>query len=112
MPVQAIPLALTAGLYPFRLAVLLLLAEAERYKGGVTVFLARADICMLAIGFAIVLALHGAGLGQQGRQSPRYGLRLGIWRRVRGRGSSAGSPAAEAEEERSIEGDSPLKKAA
>ena len=33
MPVQAIPLALTASLYPFGLAVLLLLAEAERHKG-------------------------------------------------------------------------------
>lgn len=78
MPVQAIPLALTASLYPFGLAVLLLLAEAERYKGRVTVFLAGAAICTLAIGFAVVFALHGAGLGQQGQQSPRYGLRLGI----------------------------------
>ena len=31
MPVQAIPLALIASLYPFGLAVVLLLAEAERY---------------------------------------------------------------------------------
>jgi arginine exporter protein ArgO len=78
MPVQAIPLALTASLYPFGLAVLLLLAEAERYKGRVTVFLAGAAICTLAIGFAVVFALHGAGLGQHGQQSPRYGLRLAI----------------------------------
>lgn len=78
MPVQAIPLALTASLYPFGLAVLLLLAEAERYKGRVSVFLAGAAICTLAIGFAVVFALHGAGLGQQSQQSPRYGLRLGI----------------------------------
>jgi cytochrome c biogenesis protein CcdA len=78
MPVQAIPLALTASLYPFGLAVLLLVAEAERYKGRVAVFLAGAAICTLAIGFAIVFALHGAGLGQQSQQSPRYGLRLGI----------------------------------
>jgi Sap-like sulfolipid-1-addressing protein len=78
MPVQAIPLALTASLYPFGLAVLLLLAEAERYKGRVTVFLAGAAICTLAIGFAVVFALHGAGLGQQSQQSPRYGLRLGL----------------------------------
>ncbi|MGO8961944.1 MAG: hypothetical protein ACLQFR_31920 [Streptosporangiaceae bacterium] len=61
MPVQAIPLALTASLYPFGLAVLLLLAEAERYKGRVTVFLAGAAICTLAIGFTVVFALHGAG---------------------------------------------------
>ncbi len=78
MPVQAIPLALTASVYPFGLAVLLLLAEAERYKGRVSVFLAGAAICTLAIGFAIVFALHGAGLGQQSQQSPRYGLRLAI----------------------------------
>jgi arginine exporter protein ArgO len=78
MPTQAIPLALTASLYPFGLAVLLLLAEAERYKGRVMVFLAGAAICTLAIGFAVVFALHGAGLGQQGEQSPRYGLRIGI----------------------------------
>jgi hypothetical protein len=78
MPVQAIPLALTASLYPFGLAVLLLLAEAERYKGRVSVFLAGAAICTLAIGFAVVFALHGAGLGNQSQQPPRYGLRLGI----------------------------------
>jgi arginine exporter protein ArgO len=78
MPVQAIPLALTASLYPFGLAVLLLLAEAERYRGRMSVFLAGAAICTLAIGFAVVFALHGAGLGQQNQQSPRYGLRLGI----------------------------------
>lgn len=78
MPVQAIPLALAASLYPFGLAVLLLLAEAERYKGRVTVFLAGAAICTLAIGFALVFALHGAGLSQHSQQTPRYGLRLGI----------------------------------
>ncbi len=78
MPVQAIPLAFIASLYPFGLAVLLLLAELERYKGRVSVFLAGAAFCTLAIGFAVVFALHGAGLGQQNQQSPRYGLRLGI----------------------------------
>ncbi len=77
-PVQAIPLALTASLYPFGLAVLLLLAEAERYRGRVSIFLAGAAICTLAIGFAVVFALHGAGLSQQNQQPPRYGLRLGI----------------------------------
>jgi Sap, sulfolipid-1-addressing protein len=78
MPVQAIPLVLIASLYPFGLAVVLLLAEAQRYKGRVTVFLAGAAICTLGIGFAVVFALHGAGLGQQSEQSPRYGLRIGI----------------------------------
>jgi len=78
MPVQAIPLALTASLYPFGLAVLLILAEAERYKGRVSVFLTGAAICTLAIGFAVVFALHGAGLGNQSQQTPRYGLRLAI----------------------------------
>jgi hypothetical protein len=33
---------------------------------------------MLAIGFVVVFALHGAGLSQQSEQSPRYGLRIGI----------------------------------
>lgn len=78
MPVQAIPLALIASLYPFGLAVMLLLAEDERYKGRVTVFLAGAAICTLAIGFAVAFALHDAGLGQQSQQPPRYGLRLAI----------------------------------
>jgi hypothetical protein len=78
MPVQAIPLALTASLYPFGLAVLMLLAEAERYRGRLAVFLAGAAICTLAIGFAVVFALHGAGLAHQGERTPRYGLRLAI----------------------------------
>jgi hypothetical protein len=78
VPVQAIPLALIASLYPFGLAVLLLLAETERYKGRVTVFLVGAGICTLGIGFAVVFALHGAGLGQQSQKSPRDGLRLAI----------------------------------
>ena len=78
MPVQAIPLALAASLYPFGLAVLLLLAEAERYRGRVTVFLAGAAICTLAVGFAVAFALHGAALGNNGQQTPRYGLKLAI----------------------------------
>jgi hypothetical protein len=44
----------------------------------VTVFLAGAAICTLAIGFAVAFALHGAGRGNQSQQPPRYGLRLGI----------------------------------
>ncbi len=78
MPVQAIPLALVASLYPLGLAVLLLLAEAERYRGRVTVFLAGAAICTLAIGFVVAFALHGAALGNNGQQTPRYGLKLAI----------------------------------
>lgn len=78
MPVEAIPLAFTASLYPFGLAVLLLLAEAERFRGRVTVFLAGAALCTLAIGFAVVFALHGAGLGQPSEATPRYGLKIGI----------------------------------
>lgn len=78
MPVQATPLALTAILYPPGLAVLLLLADAERYQGRVTVFLAGAAICTLAVGFAVAFALHGAALGSNGQQTPRYGLKLAI----------------------------------
>jgi hypothetical protein len=55
---------LVASLYPFGLAVVLLLAEAERYKGRLTVILAGAATCTLAIGFAVVFALHRAKLGQ------------------------------------------------
>lgn len=78
MPVQAIPLALTASLYPLGLAVVLLLAEAERYRGRVTVFLVGAAICTLAVGFVVAFALHGAALGNSGQQTPRYGLKLAI----------------------------------
>ncbi len=78
MPVQAIPLALTASLYPLGLAVVLLLAEAERYRGRVTVFLAGAAICTLAVGFVVAFALHGASLGNSGQQTPRYGVKLAI----------------------------------
>lgn len=78
MPVQAIPLALTASLYPLGLAVVLLMAEAERYRGRVTVFLAGAAICTLAVGFVVAFALHGAALGNSGQQQPRYGVKLAI----------------------------------
>ena len=77
MPVQALPLALTASLYPLGLAVLLL-AEAELYRGRVTVFPAGAAICTLAVGFVVAFALHGAALGNSGQQTPRYGLKVAI----------------------------------
>lgn len=78
MPVQAIPLALIASLSPLTLTVLLLLAETDRYRGRVLVFLAGAALCTLAVGFAIVFALHGAGLGLRANRTPRYGLRLAV----------------------------------
>lgn len=78
MPIQAIPLALIASLSPLGLTVLLLLAEADRYRGRVAVFLAGAALCTLAVAFVLVFALHGAGLGLRTHQTPRYGLRLAI----------------------------------
>lgn len=75
-PVQAIPLALIASLYPVGLAVLLVLAGAAQSR--VWVFVAGAAVCTLGVGFAVVFVLHGAGLGQGSQQSSRYGLRLAI----------------------------------
>jgi len=78
MPVQAIPLALAASLYPLGIAALLLLTEAVRARSKVAVFLAGAVACTLPIGFLVVFALHGIGLDQDSKRSASYGLRLAI----------------------------------
>ena len=78
MPVQAIPLALAASLYPLGIAALLLLTEATRARSKVAVFLAGAVACTLPIGFVVVFALHGIGLDQDSKRSASYGLRLAI----------------------------------
>jgi arginine exporter protein ArgO len=78
MPVQAIPLALAASLYPLGIAALLLLTEAARARSKVAVFLAGAVACTLPIGFLVVFALHGIGLDQDSKRSASYGLRLAI----------------------------------
>ena len=78
MPVQAIPLALIASLYPLGLAAILLLAEAARPRPKVGVFLMGALVCTLTVGFVVVFALHGAGVGQGGQQPDQYWLRLAI----------------------------------
>jgi hypothetical protein len=78
MPVQAIPLALIASLYPFGLAVLLLLFSAPRPKARAGVFLAGAVVCTLAIGSIIVIVLRGAGLNKDSAQTARSGLQLAI----------------------------------
>ena len=78
MPVQAIPLALAASLYPLGIAALLLLTEAVRPRAKVVVFLAGAIACTLPLGFAVVFALHGAGLELDSKQTARDGLRLAI----------------------------------
>src|SRR5215470_17981276 len=78
MPVQAIPLALAASLYPLGIAALLLLTEAVRPRPKVLVFLAGAIACTLPLGFAVVFALHGAGLELDSKETARYGLRLAI----------------------------------
>jgi hypothetical protein len=76
VPVQAIPLALISSLYPLGLAAILLLARAERPRPKVSVFLAGALACTLAVGFVVVFALHGAGAGQSSQGSDQYWLRL------------------------------------
>jgi hypothetical protein len=78
MPVQAIPLALIASLYPLGLAAILLLAEAIRPRPKVGVFLIGALAVTLAVGFVVVFAFHSAGVGQSSQQSDQYGVRLVI----------------------------------
>jgi len=76
VPVQAIPLALISSLYPLGLAAILLLARAARPRPRVSVFLAGALACTLTVGFVVVFALHGAGVGQSSQGSGQYWLRL------------------------------------
>jgi len=76
VPVQAIPLALISSLYPLGLAAILLLARAGRPRPKEIVFLAGALACTLAVGFVVVFALHGAGIGQGDKRSDQYWLRL------------------------------------
>ena len=76
MPVQAIPLALISSLYPLGLAAILLLARAARPRPKEIAFLAGALACTLAVGFVVVFALHGAGVGQSSHGSDRYWLWL------------------------------------
>jgi hypothetical protein len=78
MPVQAIPLALAASLYPLGIAALLLLTQAVQPRAKVVVFLAGAIACTLPLGFAVVFALHGAGLELDSKEAARYGLRLAL----------------------------------
>ncbi len=78
MPIQAIPLALIASLYPFGLAALFLLFQASRPKARAGVFLIGAAICTLTVGFLFVFVLRGSGVNQSSEQTPRYGLELGI----------------------------------
>ena len=76
MPVQAIPLALISSLYPLGLAAIMLLTQATRPRPKVSVFLAGALACTLAVGFVVVFALHGAGVGQSSQRSDQYWLWL------------------------------------
>jgi hypothetical protein len=78
VPVEAIPLALIASLYPFGLAALFLLLQATRPRARAGVFLIGAAVCTLAIGFLFVFVLRDAGVNQTSEQTPRYGLELGI----------------------------------
>jgi hypothetical protein len=76
MPVQAIPLALIASLYPLGIAAVLLFADAVRPRPKEAMFVIGAATCTLAVGFVIVFAFHGAGVGQSSQQSDQYWVRL------------------------------------
>jgi hypothetical protein len=76
MPVQAIPLALIASLYPLGIAAVLVFTEAVRPRPKEGVFVIGAAACTLAVGFVVAFALHGAGLGQSSQQSDQYWVRL------------------------------------
>ena len=76
MPVQAIPQALLASVYPLGLAMVLVLAAASRPRAKAGTFLIGAAVCTLAVGFGIVFALHGAGLAHRSQRVPHYGVRL------------------------------------
>jgi hypothetical protein len=78
VPVQAIPLALISSLYPFGLAALLLLLQADRARPRSLVFLIGAAFCTLGIGLAVVFILRGADVQSSSNSTPRYGLRLAI----------------------------------
>ena len=76
MPVQAIPQALLASLYPLGLAMVLVLAAAKRPRAKAGAFLIGAAVCTRAVGFAVVFALRGAGLAHRGERPAHYGVRL------------------------------------
>jgi hypothetical protein len=78
VPLEAIPLALLASLYPFGLAVLFLLFEATRPLARSVVFLAGAAVCTLSVGFLFVFVLRDAGVNQSSGQTARYGLEVAI----------------------------------
>jgi Sap, sulfolipid-1-addressing protein len=52
------------------------LARSARPRPKESVFLAGALACTLAVGFVVVFALHGAGVGQRSQGSSQYWLRL------------------------------------
>ncbi|MBO0882156.1 MAG: GAP family protein [Mycobacterium sp.] len=76
MPVQAIPLALIASLYPLGIAALLLVFEAARPRARSAAYFIGAATCTLTIGFAVVFLLRAGGIHQAGQSTPRYGTRL------------------------------------
>jgi hypothetical protein len=76
MPVQAIPLALLASLYPLGIAAVLVFTEAVRPRPKEAVFVIGAAASTLAVGLVFAFALHGAGLGQSSQRSDQYWLRL------------------------------------
>jgi hypothetical protein len=78
VPVEAIPLALIASLYPFGLAALLVLFQATRPRARAGVFLAGAAVCTLGVGFVFVFVLRDSGESQNSQQTPRYALELVI----------------------------------
>ncbi len=78
MPLEAIPLALLASLYPFGLAALFLLFESTRALTRSAVFLAGAAFCTLTVGFLFVFVLRDAGVNNSSGQTPHYGIEVAI----------------------------------
>jgi hypothetical protein len=78
MPVEAIPLALVASLYPFGLAALVLLFGANRPRPRSVVFLTGAAACLLVVGLLCVFVLREAALDDSSNNSARYGFRVAL----------------------------------
>ena len=78
MPTQAIPLALTASLYPIGIAALILLLGSSRAKSVSLLFILGGAACLFTIGILIVLFMEAVDLNQSSQESTHHGLQLAI----------------------------------
>jgi hypothetical protein len=78
VPTQAIPLALTASLYPIGIAALLLLLASSRAKTASLAFIVGGAADLITIGILIVLFMEAVGLHQSSQATAHHGLQLGI----------------------------------